>query len=627
MSFGGDGDVSFNVTGSFSDPGAEKLQRSLDEVRSKAQALHESFRRGDVDAGVYVARLASLEKQEASLERQIDKAAEAAERQAKKQQESSERAAAAAERQAQRVQEAAERQAAKQEAASERAAQAAEKAAQRAAAAAERQAQREADQVDRQLAAIGRLAQGTVVVTPGVEGVTRATRDWGRAILATGQGLEDLQYSVGGFLNNVPMIVQSLGGSAGLVGAITVTAAGAYTLYRNWDTLTALMGQGIPVPAKAGIEGLEERIKSLTKETDELAKKTRLSLQEYDKYVDATEQIKRLNDELTKQKELQELGRLQTEEQRQYSQAFRAALPEAGGLEDVQAKLAEAIQRMREARGMEAAAPAEIDRAVQELILGASAGGRQSYEQIQRVLAEGFGGRETRAQAAFRFANPEVAAERKATDEEYERQQREIDRIAREGEQRRRRDQQQARRDSDEESRIGEAELDRQIREMRSGRQRREQQSRRDEAEQQRTIDRTARELRPGFAGLEPLAEEAIRNNVRPDQFGRMFAGAIARQLQATGQQLPPDVMKPVIDRIIQDLYRSARNAINQQAGGNATAGMAMGGMLNLNGMTLDNQGMIAREFQAMQEQLMRQQAFAAGLGNFFGNRQSRRRR
>jgi hypothetical protein len=56
-------------------------------------------------------------------------------------------------------------------------------------------------------------------------------------------------------------------------------------------------------------------------------------------------------------------------------------------------------------------------------------------------------------------------------------------------------------------------------------------------------------------------------------------------------------------------------------------AGMAMQGMINLNGMTLGNQGMIARDVGDIWEEMARQRAFAAGLGNFFGNRQSRRRR
>ena len=48
----------------------------------------------------------------------------------------------------------------------------------------------------------------------------------GMAMLMFSQGLEDAQYGLKGVLNNIPPLVMAMGGSAGLAGAISITAVG-----------------------------------------------------------------------------------------------------------------------------------------------------------------------------------------------------------------------------------------------------------------------------------------------------------------------------------------------------------------------------------------------------------------
>src|SRR5579859_7498589 len=53
-----------------------------------------------------------------------------------------------------------------------------------------------------------------------------AQRDLGRAALEASRGFEDLQYGIGGVLNNIPGLITSLGGGAGLAGILSAVAVG-----------------------------------------------------------------------------------------------------------------------------------------------------------------------------------------------------------------------------------------------------------------------------------------------------------------------------------------------------------------------------------------------------------------
>lgn len=70
------------------------------------------------------------------------------------------------------------------------------------------------------------------------EKLGKSTRDSGRATLEFSRAFEDAQYGVGGVLNNIPSLIQSLGGPAGLAGAISVTAViAANVLPKVWAAL------------------------------------------------------------------------------------------------------------------------------------------------------------------------------------------------------------------------------------------------------------------------------------------------------------------------------------------------------------------------------------------------------
>jgi hypothetical protein len=92
------------------------------------------------------------------------------------------------------------------------------------------------------------------------------SKNMGMAILEGSRAMEDLQYGIAGVLNNIPGLIASLGGSAGLAGIVSGVAVAATVLYRNWDSLTTLFGGSKWVdPLKTELENIKDRIEELSK--------------------------------------------------------------------------------------------------------------------------------------------------------------------------------------------------------------------------------------------------------------------------------------------------------------------------------------------------------------------------
>lgn len=70
-------------------------------------------------------------------------------------------------------------------------------------------------------------------LTGGVTKVGKSTGNASQSLLLFSQGLEDSAYGIRGVLNNIPGLIISLGGTAGLAGAISIAAVGFSMLY-DW---------------------------------------------------------------------------------------------------------------------------------------------------------------------------------------------------------------------------------------------------------------------------------------------------------------------------------------------------------------------------------------------------------
>lgn len=122
---------------------------------------------------------------------------------------------------------------------------------------------------DPQMLALGRRLDDTRTKAVALEkqfGLAGGgSRNMGAAILEGSRALEDLQYGIAGVLNNIPGLVQMLGGGAGMAGAISAVAVGATILYKNWDSILGLFGETAEKidPSKTAVENLTDRVNKL----------------------------------------------------------------------------------------------------------------------------------------------------------------------------------------------------------------------------------------------------------------------------------------------------------------------------------------------------------------------------
>lgn len=74
-------------------------------------------------------------------------------------------------------------------------------------------------------------------VSSATNDAAKSSGSAGTAVLQASQAFEDLQYGIGGAVNNIPGLVQSLGGTAGVAGVVSVASVLIVKLVQNFDRL------------------------------------------------------------------------------------------------------------------------------------------------------------------------------------------------------------------------------------------------------------------------------------------------------------------------------------------------------------------------------------------------------
>lgn len=105
-----------------------------------------------------------------------------------------------------------------------------------------------------------RAAKSTRDLAQQQNNVSKSGKNSGRAVLEASRAIEDLQFGVVGVLNNLPGLVQSLGGGAGLAGVISLVAVGLFQIVPQ----IARMGKEVKLTA--------EELKELASRTADQAK-------------------------------------------------------------------------------------------------------------------------------------------------------------------------------------------------------------------------------------------------------------------------------------------------------------------------------------------------------------------
>ena len=92
-------------------------------------------------------------------------------------------------------------------------------------------------------AGLRKTTSATETFTAGNTKLNAPLRNNSQALLLFSQGFEDAQYGIRGVLNNIPGLIVSLGGTAGLAGAISIAAVGLSLLYEKFGGVKEKAGE------------------------------------------------------------------------------------------------------------------------------------------------------------------------------------------------------------------------------------------------------------------------------------------------------------------------------------------------------------------------------------------------
>ena len=115
------------------------------------------------------------------------------------------------------------------------------------------------------------------------------TRNMGQAALEASRGLEDLQYGIGGVVNNIPSLVMAFGGGAGLTAAISLGAVAINQLVKHSGDLINQFGEaGRQAKAFTGNvkdmgEGFRVHLNTSLEKTKDLLNDAKIELRDFGK--------------------------------------------------------------------------------------------------------------------------------------------------------------------------------------------------------------------------------------------------------------------------------------------------------------------------------------------------------
>jgi len=130
-------------------------------------------------------------------------------------------------------------------------------------------------------------------INQGNKKVTKSTRNTGLAVLEASRAFEDLQFGFTGVLNNIPGIIRSLGGTAGLTGVVSILAVSIFALSKRMGSL----GTGLSKLQKKIEAEADAMRKAAQASIDAAEEKERLEKSVNDFKDSLNEEIKALDDE------------------------------------------------------------------------------------------------------------------------------------------------------------------------------------------------------------------------------------------------------------------------------------------------------------------------------------------
>jgi hypothetical protein len=246
------------------------------------------------------------------------------------------------------------------------------------------------------------------------EKASKSTLNVGRAALEGSRAMEDLQYGIGGVLNNIPGLITMLGGPAGLAAAISLAAVAATQLVKHWDEITTAFKTKNAFPEMTGdVHELEAALAANGKELDALRQKHNLTNDQLARANFLIQERTKLEAEAEVAAATKRIRETKGEEQKGRGEPFQKLVDKVGGaqvLADIQAGV-----------GKKYNITGDAARAMAEAILSNAIKGRQAARDELEDLLTNFG-RQTQTgigylgptQAVLPGLGPVAPEERKA---------------------------------------------------------------------------------------------------------------------------------------------------------------------------------------------------------------------
>jgi hypothetical protein len=211
----------------------------------------------------------------------------------------------------------------------------------------------------------------------------------GQSMLQTGRIIQDFsQGGIGGILNNIEGLVQSLGMGPGLAGALTVAGVAfallAPKIKAAWDELSG--GGSNPVPkARDHVKALSDELSTATKELDKLKEKQSLSNDELARFNTLTANAAILQKQVTDAKkrdaEFEQLRQQKGDEQKEAAGELAAYV--GGDIDKLRGEVTAGVTKA----GMTVGSPGSLGDLYKQLHATMSVGGEGSGRRADAIRA------------------------------------------------------------------------------------------------------------------------------------------------------------------------------------------------------------------------------------------------
>jgi hypothetical protein len=237
---------------------------------------------------------------------------------------------------------------------------------------------------------VQRMAGRTGDLGHGMDQARSGTEKFGYSVLHVAHAFQDLQYGVGAVLNNIPLVVQAFGGGPGLAGGIMIAAVAFDVLYNNWGKVEKFFGStgsGVLTPVIDSSKHLAHELSQASSELEKLASKTRLSLPELEKFRELQEKISTIEAEQTERRQTEEIRKIEAEGQTEAGAAFKKAITQAGGGEQAERDLVQALVNVGDRTGQQYTIQG-VTKQAEEMMRDAAKGNQEAIDKIRKVIEE-----------------------------------------------------------------------------------------------------------------------------------------------------------------------------------------------------------------------------------------------